>query len=226
MERIYDPILFSFLIIGIALFGKDEKCKFVRCIVSVNFHVTTLIALITGSYLLGFFFWDFMYEICTPLLLICSCNTIRFVLYRKRKDILRLLKLLSNCRIKQKNETVLKNVKTILYLLCTGVICITISVFYVLVTSSLPENFKFFHAENSRWYLVIKTIHPNVDEIYGIAFVYTFLFSSFLPLCISNICYGLISWHLKTVLCSTKEIMLASPHMFKSKISYTMKPDV
>lgn len=216
MERIYDPLLYSFLIIGIDLYGKEKKCKFLRFIVSANFYVTSLIALIAGSFFLGFFLDGFKHDILPPFLLICSSNAQRFVLYGKSKNLRLLLKLLSKNRFKRRNDSALKNIRIIFSLICASVICIITSVFCILVTSSFAERFKSYLLQFPKWYLVLKNTHTSADEIFGIMFIYTLLFCCSLPICINIICYGLISWHLKTFFDCTMKGMLALPLSFKS----------
>lgn len=180
------------------------------------FHISSMTAVITGCCLLGFFLDGFKHDILSNFLLICTGNMLRIVLYRKRGDFATVLKLLSKCKIKLENEHVLKNIRKTYSFYSVTLIIITMSSLCVLLTSTFPEKFKLFLAEHAQWYSILNKIHPAVVATYVAAFVYTIFFCCCLPLCMSNIFYALISWHLSTILDSTKRSILDSPHAFKS----------
>lgn len=213
---IYDPFMYAFLIIGIDLFGTVKKYKLIRLLTPVIFHISSITAIITGCCLLGFFLDGFKHDILSNFLLICSGNMLRIVLYRKRGDFAIVIKLLSKCKIKLKNKYVLKNIRKTYSFYSATLIIVTMSSFCILLTSSFREKFKDFLAEHAQWHAILNKIHPTVVTTYVVAFVYTIFFCCCLPLCLSNIFYALISWHLCTIFDSTTRSMLDSPHAFKS----------
>lgn len=213
---IYDPFMYAFLILGIDLFGNVKKYKLIRFLMSVIFHVTSMVALITGCCLLGFFLDGFKHDILSNFLLLCSGNMLRIVLYRNKRDFAIVLKLLSKCKFKQENECDLKNIRKTYSFYSATLIFVTMSSVCVLFTSNFPEKFKVFLAQHTQWYSILNKIHPVVVEAYVIAFIYTLFVCCCLPLCMSSIFYALISWHLSTILDSTKRSMLDSPYAFKS----------
>lgn len=124
VESIYDPVLYSFLITGINLFGNAKKWKVLQFILSITFHITNMAASFTVCCLLGFFLDGFKHDVLSSLLLFCSGSIFRFVFFRKRKDFVILMKLLSKCKIKLQKECEVKNVRRAYLFLCASIVSV------------------------------------------------------------------------------------------------------
>lgn len=219
VESVYDPVLYSLLVIGINLFGNLEKWKVLRLILSIAFHITSLAASFTICCLLGFFLDGFKHDVLSSLLLICSGMIFRLIFFRKRKDFVILLKILSKCKIKLQRKSTVKNIRRAHLFLCASIVSVTVSAFCILITSSFSEKYKQFISQSPKWYTILNRIHPNVPDVFVITFVYSLFFCCSLPLCLSVIFHGLISWHLNVILDFTKKTIVNSPYAFKSNHS-------
>lgn len=110
----------------------------------------------------------------------------------------------------------MKNARRLVLFLCASIVSVIGSAFCFLITSSFPEKYKEFLSQSPKWYSILNRIHPNVLDVFIVAFVYTLFVCCSLPLCLTIIFHGLVSWNLIAILDCTRKTMFDSPYAFKS----------
>lgn len=217
-KSLYDPVVFSFMFIGIDIFDKNNKSyQRFRFVMGLCYYCISIIALITIAIQLGFLLDGISQDLLSTILFSFSGMLLRFTLHRKRKDFIQLVDILTDFRIGLEGGCTLKAITRNFYFLCTLSMALLLILLLVLLTYSFTKgSLTMFVSECPLWGQILKNIHPNTGTMYEISFIFILYVCCYLPFCVFNFFYALLSLHLREILSQTNKAIMRSPFTFKS----------
>lgn len=218
VKSLYDPLLYAYMIIGIDIFEKKgRRLKACKYITRFLHYITTVIGLITGAFQLGFFCDDFDIDVVFSILYIYTGLLLKFILNKRREDVLQAINVLSKTRMDMKYKPLMHSVRKKFSIICVSLIFLGWILLGILISHAfIAGRFVKFSSEFHMWFASSKYKIAHISTIYGISLFIASYYCCFLPAFIYCNVYTLISWHLKNILTEVKNVILNSPFDFRS----------
>lgn len=166
---------------------------------------------------MDFFCDDFDIDIVFSILYIYTGLLLRFILNKRREDVIQAVNVLSKCRMDVKYKPLIRSVTKkfsllIIWLVCLGWILLGILICHAFITGCFAK----FSLEFHTWFASSKFMSDNMNPIYNISLFIASYYRCFQLAFIYCNVYTLISGHLNIIITEVKNAIFNYPLDFIS----------